>query len=369
MRTIAPSICGGMNLVSPRSAMGLRISFRLKALASSLLRSALAFACDPHTKRQDLCGEPVQWLRTHPGSHTAGPHQKRGNVHLLHPLGNWTAWLRAFLVEATSTTNDHLFPVFRVGRHCGRLVGHPTSFCWLGPFRAPWPHQSTNFVFNGGGELEMLNVLGKGMCRCILFGTTMTLSVGSITSKPPINGRWEWKFLPPGAHTLSTAVQGPLVWWDNPFPQLSVRFPRFVIGSSEWGQPQTARSHGLPLGLYNTQERSCLSSVLIGYAVGSTYAELMHIHRRHHSRISKQEERQGTPVDSHMMKIVMRREEVCNGNLRQMRISILWVTALIWWQVHNVCASAHRARTGVSCGSTKSKKWHNLAALISAKIA
>ena len=32
-----------------------------------------------------------------------------GHVHLPHPPGNWTVWLRTFLVEATSTTNDHLF--------------------------------------------------------------------------------------------------------------------------------------------------------------------------------------------------------------------------------------------------------------------
>ena len=42
-------------------------------------------------------------------------------------------------------------------------------------------------------------------------------------------------------------------------------------------------------------------------------------------------------------------------------VIFLWLTALMWWQVHNVLvASAHGARTGVSCGSTKSKKWHSL---------
>ena len=36
-------------------------------------------------------------------------------------------------------------------------------------------------------------------------------------------------------------------------------------------------------------------------------------------------------------------------------------TALMWWQVHSVrVASAQGARTGVSCGSTRSKKWHSL---------
>ena len=86
--------------------------------------------------------------------------------------------------------------------------------------------------------------------------------------------------------------------------------------------------------------------------------ELIHIHRINHSRIRKQEERQGTPVDSHMMNIVMRREEVCNGNLRPMRISILVSDGSN--MVAGPQPSAHGARTGVSCGSTKSKKWHNL---------
>ena len=36
--TMAPSICGGKNVVSPLKAMGLLISLRLNALASSLLR-------------------------------------------------------------------------------------------------------------------------------------------------------------------------------------------------------------------------------------------------------------------------------------------------------------------------------------------
>jgi len=51
--------------------------------------------------------------------------------------------------------------------------------------------------------------------------------------------------------------------------------------------------------------------------------ELIYIHRIHHSGIRKQEERQGTPQNSHVMDIVMGREEVYNSNLWQIRISIL----------------------------------------------
>jgi len=32
-----------------------------------------------------------------------------GNIHIRHPSGNWAVWLRAFLMEASSTANDHLF--------------------------------------------------------------------------------------------------------------------------------------------------------------------------------------------------------------------------------------------------------------------
>ena len=40
------------------------------------------------------------------------------------------------------------------------------------------------------------------------------------------------------------------------------------------GQPKRPDSHGHPLGLCSTGGRSCLSSVLIGYAVGSVYVQL-----------------------------------------------------------------------------------------------
>ena len=87
---------------------------------------------------------------------------------LPHPLGNWTVWLRAFLVEATSTTNDHLFSAQDVIVE-GRWNIQPRFAGWT-LFELRDTHQSTNFVFYGGGVLERLNVLGKGMCRCILFG-------------------------------------------------------------------------------------------------------------------------------------------------------------------------------------------------------
>ena len=63
--------------------------------------------------------------------------------------------------------------------------------------------------------------------------------------------------------------------------------------------------------------------MLLVQSMCSLTLKLIHVHRSHHSRIREQEERQGAPVDSHMVDIVMRREEVCNGNFRPMRISIL----------------------------------------------
>ena len=55
--TMAPSICGGMNLVSPLKAMGLRINLRLNALASSLLRSPPGVCLwSPHHTTRPLRG-------------------------------------------------------------------------------------------------------------------------------------------------------------------------------------------------------------------------------------------------------------------------------------------------------------------------
>ena len=55
--TMAPSICGGMNLVSPLKAIGLRINLRLNALASSLLRSPPGVCLwSPHHTTRPLRG-------------------------------------------------------------------------------------------------------------------------------------------------------------------------------------------------------------------------------------------------------------------------------------------------------------------------
>jgi len=49
-------------------------------MATDSCAAPLAFACDPHTTQRGLCGELLQW----------------------------PVWLRTFLVEATSASNDNL---------------------------------------------------------------------------------------------------------------------------------------------------------------------------------------------------------------------------------------------------------------------
>ena len=56
--------------------------------------------------------------------------------------------------------------------------------------------------------------------------------------------------------------------------------------------------------------------------MNSLALELIYI--LHDTGIREQEERQGTPVNSHMMDIVMRREEVGDRNLRPIRIAIFF---------------------------------------------
>ena len=64
--TMAPSICGGMNFVSPLKAMGLRINLRLNALASSLLRSPPGVCLwSPHHTTRPLRGTIQYAWRRH----------------------------------------------------------------------------------------------------------------------------------------------------------------------------------------------------------------------------------------------------------------------------------------------------------------
>ena len=71
-------------------------------------------------------------------------------------------------MEASSTANDHLFSVQDIIAESWWDV--QVRFASWALFELRGAHQSTHFSFNGGGELERLEVLGKGMCRCIFFG-------------------------------------------------------------------------------------------------------------------------------------------------------------------------------------------------------
>ena len=104
--TMAPSICGGRNLVSPLKAMGLLINLRLNARASSLLRSPPGVCLwSPYNKA--FTGNSCNGRRFVQVSVLLALIIK-GNVNLRHPPSNRAVWLRAFLMEATSATNDNL---------------------------------------------------------------------------------------------------------------------------------------------------------------------------------------------------------------------------------------------------------------------
>ena len=89
--------------------------------------------------------------------------------------------------------------------------------------------------------------------------------------------------------------------------------------------------------------------------------KLIDIHWIHHLWIRKQEERHSTPE--------IRTWWMWSCDVKKWAMVTLgWngypfscEEARMWWQVHKVrVASAQGARTGVSCGSTRSKKWHIL---------
>ena len=115
---------------------------------------------------------------------------------------------------------------------------------------------------------------------------------------------------------------------DDPFPQLVFRSLSSIRNRLLCNEDSLKNFVYMGSTLDSVvQAQSCLSSILIGCAVDAIDAQLglgtdLH-HRMHHSWIRKQEERQGTPKNPHVMDIVTGREEVCNCNLRLTRISII----------------------------------------------
>ena len=106
----------------------------------------LAFACDPHTKQQDLCGELLQWLRTHPGSVLLA-------LIIEAMLINLGTGLYGCNIPGGShlTTNDHLFSAY----HCGRPGGTSDLVLLAGPFSSSvTPTKRPNFSSKEGGVGE-----------------------------------------------------------------------------------------------------------------------------------------------------------------------------------------------------------------------
>ena len=165
--TIAPSICGEMNLVSPLKAIGLRISLRRKALASSLLRSPPGVCLwSPHQTTRPLRGTlamaedsskfPYCWPSSLRATSTSDIHRATGLYGCVH------SWWKP-PPQPMITCFAHKTSLRKPGRTSFRFAGRPF-------FSLSDTHQSAKCFFQGGWELERLNVLGKGMRRCVLLG-------------------------------------------------------------------------------------------------------------------------------------------------------------------------------------------------------
>ena len=86
--------------------------------------------------------------------------------------------------------------------------------------------------------------------------------------------------------------------------------------------------------------------------------EIINIHRIDHTRIWKQEEQQCAPGTRTWW--IMRRKEVSNCNPWLTRISILLFDTNMVASPSSPSSIRPGARTGVSCGPTRSKKWQIL---------
>ena len=134
--TMAPSICGGRKVVSPLKAMGLRISLRLNTRASSLLRNpAWRLFVITTPNNNVLCGEFSQWLRPHPGFHTAGPRHWGQHQHL--PSNVQLGYTVAYIPGGNHRGNQW-WPAWCVRLCYGSLARYQALFGWLGLFPIQW---------------------------------------------------------------------------------------------------------------------------------------------------------------------------------------------------------------------------------------
>ena len=128
----------------------------------------------------------------------------KGNIHIRHPPGNWTVWLRAFLMEATTTTNNHLITRKTSLQKAG---GTSNLVLLAGPFSSSvTPTKRPTLSSMEGGSWRDSMCLVKACAAAFSLVTTMTLSVGSITSKPPIIAAAARVFPPPKTPLMGQSV-------------------------------------------------------------------------------------------------------------------------------------------------------------------
>ena len=238
--TIAPSIWGGMNFVSPLKAMGLRISLRRKALASSLLRSPPDVCLwSPHQTTRPLRGTlamakdsskfPYCWPSSLRATSTSDIHRATGLYGCVH---SW--WkpppqpMITCLVRKTVLRNP----------------GRTSSFVLLaGPFSSSvTPTSLPNFSSSEGGRWRDSMCLAKACAAAFSLVTTMTFSVGSITNNPAIMAAAARVFPAPKTPLMGQSVRPSKMDWTNTVSTAKKWQSGFVTnGRMAWNRAPSAR--------------------------------------------------------------------------------------------------------------------------------
>ena len=211
--TMAPSICGGMNLVSPLKAMGLRINLRLNALASSLLRSPPGVCLwSPHHTTRPLRGTlamaeassrlPNCWPSSLRATSTSDIQRATGLYGCVH------SWWKP---------PPHPMITCLVRKTVLRKPGRTSSFVWLaGPFSSSVaPTNLPNFSSSEGGSWRDSICLAKACAAAFSLVTTMTFKVGSITIKPAIMAAAARVFPAPKTPLMGQSVRPSKMDWTN----------------------------------------------------------------------------------------------------------------------------------------------------------
>ena len=202
--TMAPSICGGMNFVSPLKAMGLRINLRLNALASSLLRSppGVCLWSSHHTTRP-LRGTlamaeassrlPYCWPSSLRATSTSDIHRATGLYGCVHSW--WKPPPQPMITCLVRNT---------VLRNPG---AHLASFCWQGLFPAQWHPPACQIFLPARVEAgEIQYVWRRHAPQRSLWLPPWPSRLG-----PSQISQQSWQ----QQHGFSQPQR--LHWWDNPF--------------------------------------------------------------------------------------------------------------------------------------------------------